>query len=281
MQLWDRIVSFVENQGPALLTRLVVALVIFVAILIAGKLIARTVARAVARRRAESMARLLSRVISVTVFIIALIMALDHLGVNVATILAGAGIIGLAVGFGAQNLVRDIISGFFILFDDVVREGDWVEIGGASGAVERVGLRMTLLRAFDGTLWYLPNGEVARVGNKSRDWMRAVVTVGLAYEQDASRGMQVMQEIGARWAEEHQELVLDPPLVQGLLGMDDSSVGVRLIVKVKPGEHWGAERELRARIKEAFDEKDVEIPFPRQVTYHRQEQGSRLAVHQG
>lgn len=278
MEFWNDVIAFLRNEGPTLALRLAVALLIFIAVMIVGRLLARMAARSLQKRRGGSLAPLLARLVKVVTAIVAAIMALDHLGVNVATILAGAGIIGLAVGFGAQNLVKDVISGFFLLFDDVLREGDWVQVGEAGGAVEHVGLRLSRIRAFDGTLWYVPNGDIARVGNFSREWMRAVVGVGLAYEQDVGRGLKVVQEVGDRWAAENEAIVLEAPLAQGVTGLNSSDVGVRLVIKVAAGEHWAAERELRRRIKQAFDEQGVEIPFPRQVTYHRQEPDTALAV---
>lgn len=278
MELWKELTGLVSNQGAALLIRFAVAGLIFVVVAFVGRLLAGMATRAIRKRRQDSLGPLIGRVVKWVAVVGAAFMALDHLGVNVATLLAGAGIVGLAVGFGAQSLVKDVISGFFLMFDDILREGDIVTIGEAAGVVEHIGLRVTEIRAFDGTLWHLPNGDIARVGNWSREWMRAIVNVGLAYEQDVGRGMQVIQEVGDQWAAENEEILIEPPEVQGVMGLNASDVGVRLIVKLKAGEHWAAERELRRRIKQAFDEQGVEIPFPRQVTYHRQEPGAALAL---
>ncbi|MFW6087854.1 MAG: mechanosensitive ion channel family protein, partial [Myxococcota bacterium] len=197
----------------------------------------------------------------------------------IKAVLAGAGVLGLAIGFGAQSLVKDIISGFFLIFDDALGEGDIANVGGeVTGVIESVGLRITKVRALDGQLWYIQNGEIQRVGNYSRTWTRALVTVGLAYEQDVAKGLRVLQEVGDTYAAENPDLVLEPPEAQGVLGLDDSSVGVRLVVKVTAGNHWAAERDLRKRVKEAFDAAGVEIPFPRHVVYHRQEEGEAGAA---
>lgn len=281
MDFGNAIIDFLRERGPDLAMRLGVAVLIFVAVAVGGRLLAGFASRSLQKRRADSLGPLLRRVISWVGYIAATMMALDHMNVDVATLLAGAGIIGLAVGFGAQNLVKDVITGFFLMLDDVLREGDFVAVGDAVGTVEHVGLRVTRLRAFDGTLWYLSNGDIARVGNKSRDWMLAIVGVGLAYEEEVARGLKVMQEVADRWAEENSEIVLEPPMAQGVVGLNASDVGVRIIVKLRSGEQWAAERELRHRVKKAFDEQGVEIPFPRQVTYHRQEPGIKLAVSSG
>ncbi len=281
MEFWNAVIGFLWDRGPELVMRLGVAVLIFAAVAVTGRLLAGVASRSLNKRRADSLGPLLRRLIAWVAYIAAAMMSLDHLGVDVATLLAGAGIIGLAVGFGAQNLVKDVITGFFLMLDDELREGDFVAVGDAVGTVEHVGLRVTRLRAFDGTLWYLSNGDISRVANKSREWMLAIVGVGLAYEEEVARGLKVIQEVGDKWAEEHGDIILDSPLAQGVVGLNASDVGVRLIVKLRSGEQWAAERELRHRIKKAFDEQGVEIPFPRQVTYHRQEQGTQLAVSSG
>lgn len=281
MDLGSSAIDFLRERGPDLAMRLGVAVLVFAAVTIGGRILARLASRSLKKKRADSLGPLLRRVISWVGYIAATMMALDHMGMDVATLLAGAGIIGLAVGFGAQNLVKDVITGFFLMLDDVLRKGDFVEVGDAVGTVEYVGLRVTRLRAFDGTLWYLSNGDIAQVANKSRDWMLAVVGVGLAYEEDVARGLRVLQEVADKWAAEHSDIVLEPPLAQGVVGLNASDVGVRIIVKLRSGEQWAAERELRHRVKMAFDEQGVEIPFPRQVTYHRQEPGTKLTLSSG
>ncbi len=179
----------------------------------------------------------------------------------------------LAAGacFGSQELIKDVISGFFLIFDQVLESGDWVDVDTVSGNVEEVGLRVTKIRAFDGKLWYVPNGQIKLVGNTNREWMRAVVTVDLAYEQDVGRGMATLLDVGKSWAAENPESVLAEPEVHGLMGLGSSGVGARLSIKVTPGIQWAVERELRVRLKAAFDGSGIEIPFARQVVYLRQD----------
>lgn len=249
------------------------ALVLIAALVVAGAL-SRWAEQALRRKkgRSETLAGVARSAIRIAVIGCGVVMALDQIGVNIGALLAGAGIVGLAVGFGAQSLVKDVISGFFLIFDGAIAEGDIIDAGsGVSGVVEAVGLRMTRIRAFNGQLWFVQNGEIRSVGNMSRDWMRAIVEVGLAYEQDVAEGMRVLKQVADDWAKAHQDVVLEPPEVQGLLGLNASDVGVRLVIKVTPPSSWAAERELRLLIKAAFDKAGVEIPFPRQVLYHRQE----------
>lgn len=204
-------------------------------------------------------------------------MCLRVLGVDYTAILAGAGVVGLAVGFGAQTLIRDFISGFFLLLEDLVSVGDWIEVGGPggiSGMVESVGLRITRVRGFDGMLHVIPNGELTRFGNANRGFMRALVAVDIAYEQDPARGMAIAEQVARKWTEERQDVVVEPPQVQGIVSFGESSIRIRVVVKVKPMEHWQAERELRNRLKAAFDSQGVEIPFPRRVVYSRENKQS-------
>lgn len=220
------------------------------------------------RRTAMTMLRSL---VSYAFFFVGLVMVLRVLGVDFAAILAGAGVVGLAIGFGAQTLVRDFLAGFFLLFEESLSVGDVIVAGDIRGTVEFVGIRRSEVRAFDGTLYTIPNGELARFGNTNRDYMRAIVTVDLAYEQDAERGMAVAGRAADSWYADHGDVALAPPEVHGLLTMGESGVSIRVVVTVQPMKHWGAEHELRLALKEAFDREGVEIPFPRRVVYHRRE----------
>lgn len=221
-------------------------------------------------RRARTLVSLIQSLVGYVILFVAVILALRTLGVDYTAILAGAGVVGLAVGFGAQTLVRDFISGFFLLFEDLISVGDFVTVGDVSGTVERVGLRATQLRAFDGILHVIPNGELTKFGNANRGFTRALVTVDMAYEQDAEKGLSVAREAVERWYEGNKELALEPPVVQGIVAFGESGVRIRVIVKVQPMQHWDAERSLRLSLKQAFDAAGVEIPFPRRVVYSKQ-----------
>jgi small conductance mechanosensitive channel len=277
MNLVRQILDFASQNVGEWFWRLVAALATLL-----GAWIIMRIARSALRRtmdrsestRARTLRPLVQGLVTVVVLGLGVVLSLEQLGFDLTAVIAGAGVLGLAIGFGSQELVKDIISGFFLIFDEVVETGDWVDVDTISGAVEEVGLRVTRIRSYDGKLWYVPNGQIKQVGNTNREWMRAVVLVDLAYEQDVGRGMAELSRVGEAWAAEHSDLVLEPPEVNGLLGLGSSGIAVRLAVKVKPGTHWATERELRVRVKAAFDKEGIEIPFGRQVVYLRQEAAS-------
>jgi small-conductance mechanosensitive channel len=220
------------------------------------------------RQRADTLGNLLQSVAQYVVWPIAAIMALSEVGLDVGALLATAGVAGLAIGFGAQTLVKDVISGVFLLFDDLIHVGDLVRIGGTVGTVEQIGVRLIKVRTFDGELVMIPAGEIRTFGNKSMDWARVVVPVGLSYEQDIDDVLPIMQRVAQEWADENEAILLeDEPQVQGLMDFGDSAVTARVVVQVKPGEQFAAERELRQRLKRTFDEQGVEIPFPQRTVH--------------
>lgn len=263
-----------RQEAWHLLPRAAAAVAVAFATWALARLLSRAAARVVSRARGAR-GGALAPIARLTVFLVVVSVggatALGQLGVNVAAIVASAGVVGVAVGFGAQTLVKDCLTGFFMMLDDVLGEGDVVTVDGVTGVVERVGLRVTQVRTYAGQLIYFPNGELKRVGNWNRGWVRAIAEVGVAYEQDVARGMNVLRAVGEAWAAEHAELVIDPPEVQGVMGLNASDVTIRLVIKIKNDQHelWPAERELRRRIKGAFDEAGVEIPFARSVVYLR------------
>ncbi len=259
-----------EPKLIALGTRLLVAVLILLAGYLLSGVLAKMASRALKRTpRGQTVASLTRSIVRGVVLVAALTMALDHVGVPVATVLAGAGILGLAVGFGAQALVRDVITGFFHIVEGVIQVGDVAQFGDVTGVVEDIGLRTTQIRTFNGQLWYVPNGSIDRVGNFNRGWCRAVVEVPVAWESDARKVMAVLEEVGRAFRAERPDEVLEEPVADGVLGLQASGVLVRLVLKVKPQTHWGIERELRLRIREALEKQGVELPLPRQVVFHR------------
>lgn len=220
------------------------------------------------RQRAVTLGNLLQSITGYAVWAVAGIMVLSEVGLDIGALLATAGIAGLAIGFGAQTLVKDVIGGVFLLFDDVLHVGDLVTISGHTGTIESIGVRLIKLRKFDGELVMIPAGEVRIFGNKSIDWARVVVPVGLSYGQDIDAILPIMERVAQDWVDEHSDIVLeDSPQVQGLLDFGDSAVTARVVVQVKPGEQYAAERELRKRLKRTFDEQGVEIPFPQRTVH--------------
>ncbi|RKO68005.1 mechanosensitive ion channel family protein [Desulfofundulus salinus] len=216
-------------------------------------------------RRAQTLRTLLKSGLRYTVYFIAMVTILNLFGVRVEAILAGAGVVGLAVGFGAQNLVRDVITGFFLLLEDQFAVGDYITAAGVSGTVEEMGLRVTRLRDFGGELHIIPNGQITQVTNHSRGNMRALVEVGVAYEEDLDRVTAVLQQVCEQAARDMADIIAEGPHVLGVVNFGQSDVVIRIIAYTKPMQQWYVERELRRRIKEAFDRENIEIPYPRRV----------------
>ncbi|MNL33297.1 putative MscS family protein YkuT [compost metagenome] len=190
---------------------------------------------------------------------------LSAVGINITPILASAGVVGLAVGFGAQSLVKDVISGFFILFEDQYGVGDVVDIDGKSGLVERMNLRITQLRNTAGELITIPNGSIKIVSNRSKEWARAVLEIGVAYDADVDHVLNVMVEEGQKLRSERPNDVLEAPEIQGIQAFEDSSIRLRVVMKTAPLQQWSIASEWRRRLKVAFEREGIEIPFPQRV----------------
>ena len=272
-ELHAELQTYLQENGPHLAGRAFIAAAVLVATVVLAR-VARSAVHAgirgrVTERRAATVEPIAQSFARGSIWSVGLVTALHQVGLNVTTVLAGAGVVGIAVGFGAQTLVRDIISGFFVIMDDIVETGDHITFNSVTGIAEEVGLRLTKIRSFDGRLWYVPNGELKIVGNFNRDWARAAVVVPLPHEQDVESAMAVLDEVAQQWAHEHPESVLEPPEAQAVLSLDASNVNLRLVVKVPAMQHWAIERELMRRLKAAFDARGFEPPVPRQVVYHR------------
>ncbi len=213
-----------------------------------------------ATQRIEALATVLRSVVSVVIGGVAVLMVLGELGIDLAPLLAGAGIVGVALGFGSQSLVKDFLSGLFILVEDQFGVGDVITIDQeVTGTVEAVSLRTTRLRAVDGTVWHVPNGEIRRVGNKSQLWSRALLDVEVAHGTDADHAGELIKAVADEVWKEHDE-VLEEPELWGVERMDATGVAIRLVVKTTPADQWRISRELRGRIKAAFDREGIEIP---------------------
>lgn len=228
-------------------------------------------------QRLEALSAVLNSIVSAVVWTVALLVVLGTtFGVNIAPFLAGAGIIGIAIGFGAQDLVKDFVSGVFMLVEDQYAVGDVIDVGDATGVVEKISLRTTRLRDVSGTVWHFPNGEIRRVGNLSQEWSRALLDIGIGYGSDIDQASRIIETVAAEMASEptYSGLFLDAPEVWGVEDMAADSIVIRLVIKTVPGEQWAIGRELRRRIKMAFDEAGIEIPFPQRTVWLRHEQGA-------
>lgn len=234
---------------------------------------AARVAAARRKQRAETMGGVLRSITTFVVFTMVTIMALSEVGVNVGPLIAGAGIVGVALGFGAQSLVRDFLSGIFMIFEDQYGIGDVVDLGDATGTVEAVTLRITRLRDINGTVWYVRNGEILRVGNMSQNWARTVLDVSVGYGEDLERVRRVLAEVAHEmWeTEEFGTNILEEPEIWGVQDLSADGILIRVALKTAPLEQWAVARELRRRIKDRFDAEGIEIPFPQRVVWHRNE----------
>jgi small-conductance mechanosensitive channel len=223
--------------------------------------------------RASTLGQLLKNVGSVVIISLALLMILAEWGFNMGPLIAGAGVLGLAFGFGAQTLVSDFLSGVFMLLEDQYGVGDIIDIDGTSGTVEDVQLRVTRLRSVDGVVWWVRNGEVTKVGNMSQNWSRTVLDVGVAYSANIPEVRRLMTEEAHALHADPQwgPLLLELPEVWGVESLGNDAVVVRAVLKTVPGEQWRVARELRERIKNRFDAEGVEIPFPQRTVWLRQD----------
>ncbi|MEN1760152.1 mechanosensitive ion channel family protein [Anoxynatronum sibiricum] len=218
--------------------------------------------------RVNTLEGLMTSVIKYTIYFIAGTSILNMAGVQVGALIATAGVGGLALGFGAQNLVRDVITGFFILFENQFSVGDYVEVDGSGGIVEEMALRVTKVRDFNGDLHIVPNGAINHVVNKSNGKMRAWVNISIAYEEDIERALEVLRSESEKLATTHEK-ILEGPIVLGVTDLGDSEVVLSVLAKTEPMEQWAIEREMRKAFKLAFDREGIEIPYPRRVLYQR------------
>jgi small conductance mechanosensitive channel len=219
-------------------------------------------------RRGQTISQLLRSVGRVVVISIALLLTFNVF-IDIGPILAGAGILGLAVSFGAQSLVKDVISGFFILFENQFAIGDVIEAGGKSGVVEKMTLRVVVLRDLKGTMHIVPNSEIKVVSNMTRGWSRAVVDVGITYEEDIDKALAVVRDEAAQFSTDKVwGSQLDGPLeVPGIESLSDSSVVVRTLIRTQPGSQWNAAREFRRRLKKRLDREGISIPYPQRKVH--------------
>jgi len=226
-----------------------------------------------AKKRADTLHSLFRYLFSVIITAVATMMILGEFGIEIGPILAAAGIAGLAVGFGAQHLVQDVISGFFILIDDSIRVGDVVNIAGSGGVVEKVNLRVTVLRDLAGNVHYVRNGQIGVVTNMTKEFSHYVFDIGVAYREDVDEVMAVIREVdeALRGDDEFAQDILEPIEVLGLDKFADSAVVIKARIKTRPIKQWRVGREFNRRLKKAFDEKSIEIPFPHMTVYMGQD----------
>jgi small-conductance mechanosensitive channel len=220
-------------------------------------------------KRAVTLGAIFRKTVTVGIWVLAFVMSLREAGFDIGPILAGAGVAGLAVGFGAQNLVRDVISGLFLLLENQIRINDVVVINGTSGLVEEINLRTTVLRSLDGSVHIFPNGAIQTLSNMTHEYSYYVFDIGVAYKEDTDHVVEVMQEVAARLIEEekYRPLILEPLEVLGVDRLAESAVIIKARIKTLPMKQWEVGREMNRRLKKRFEELAIEIPFPQRTVH--------------
>ena len=275
----EPLIASFDTLTPGVSTTLRIALIVIIAwvgSLFAHRLI-RTLRMYLSRnngnaeeiKRIATLGRVFRYSASVIITLIAGTLVLGELGISVAPILGAAGVVGLAVGFGAQSLVKDYFTGFFLLLENQMRQGDVVEVAGIGGVVEDLTLRYVQLRDYDGNVHFIPNGNIGTVTNKTRGFAHAVIDVGVAYRENVDDALAVMREAGEalRADPAWQTRILEPVEIVGVENWADSAVILRCRFKVAPIEQWNVRREYLRRLKHAFDAAGIEIPFPHLTIY--------------
>ena len=222
-----------------------------------------------AEKRVQTLARIFMGTGAVLIVLTAGFMILSELGLNIYPPLAGFGVIGVALGFGAQYLIRDLIAGFFVLVENQYNIGDWVSVAGIDGSVQEINMRRTVLRDFDGTVHVVPNGEIKTASNYSKEWARVNLNISVAYGTDLDHAIAVINRVGAEMAKaEHwRSLIKSPPQALRVDNLGDSGIDIKVLGETKPIRQWEVMGELRKRLKQAFDEEGIEIPWPHTKVY--------------
>ena len=237
-----------------------------------GKVVARSA-------RIRTLLPLFRKVVFTVMVVMVSMIVLSELGINIGPLLAGAGMVGLAVGFGAQTLVKDVITGLFILLEDTIAVGDYVEVGGHEGDVESFSIRTIRLRDPSGSVHTVPFSDVGTVLNYTKDFSNVVLNIGIAYRENVDEVMQVIEDLGREMAEDHTLAadIVTPLAAQGVQSLDDSAVVIRAKMRVRAGTQWGMKREFNRRMKNRFDELGIEIPFPqRTISFGDENEGRAL-----
>lgn len=222
-----------------------------------------------ASKRIETLVRIIGYVFSVVIALVAIMLVLSELGISIAPLLATAGVVGIAVSFGAQSLVKDYFIGIVMLLENQIRQGDFIEVAGKLGSVEEVTLRYVRLRDAEGAVHFVPNGSITAVTNHSREFAFAVIDIGVSYQANLGQTYEVIKMVGRQLREnpDFADGILDDLEIQGVNQLGDSAVTVRLRVKVRASSKAGIRRALLGQLKEAFDQAGIEIPFPQRVVH--------------
>lgn len=252
-----------------IIARIVIAMLKrFITKLFASKVSERN---GLSNERKNTLTSLLNNLTSHIVFFIAILIIFSELGFPIGPILAGAGVVGLAIGFGSQQIVKDVITGFFIIYEDQYSVGDFISTSGYTGRVQDIGLRATKIKEWTGQIHFIPNGDIAQVTNFSKENSMAVLDIGVSYDEKISQVEQVLIELLNEVYAQEEDMIEQPTII-GVQDLADSDVVLRVAALCKPVTHWAIARKLRRHIKDRFDERGIEIPYPQMVTYRREEQ---------
>ena len=274
---WAAVVSWLVEHGIPILIIVVVGAIVWFAL---KRFLPRVVRRTVAQtgykeseegleKRTKTLLSIFKGMARVLIIIVVIIMILDEVGVPIAPVLAGFGIAGVAIGFGAQYLIRDLIAGIFIILENQYRVGDVVRVAGIGGLVEYITLRKTVLRDLDGIVHHVPNGEIKTASNFTRHFSRVNLNVSVGYGTDLDHAISVINRVGKELAgdEKWREKIISPPKVERVDSLGDSGIEIKILGDVKPIQQWAVMGELRLRLKKAFDAEGIEIPWPHTKVY--------------
>ena len=277
MEAYSKLVNWVIVELPGLI---LVSIFIFILFKLARFILNRVRRRLVKRaekgespleseKRINTLIGIVKALVRIILWATYIMILLRKFGIDIAPIIASAGIVGLAVGFGAQELVRDFISGFFILLENQIRIGDVAVIDGTGGLVEKIELRTTTIRDFEGVVHVFQNGKINSLSNRTKEWSAILLDIGVAYKEDTDRVIGVMKKVGEdlHKDKDFNDRILEPIEIFGLDQFADSAIVIRVRLKTKTGEQWNVGREYRKRLKYAFDEQNIEIPFPHTTIY--------------
>lgn len=272
----DQIVPWLLNHGIKII---VIAIVAYLLQIILSRIIKKAVRLAVKKdegmsedaekKREDTLIHIFNGAIRIIIIVLAILMILQEAGIKIGPILAGAGILGVAVGFGGQYLVKDIITGLFIILENQYRIGDVVNIDGTGGLVQEINLRKTILRDLDGIVHHIPHGSITKVANLSKDWSRVNLDMGVGYDTDLEHLIKVINRTGNELAEDpgFKDSIITPPQFLRVDEFADSAIVVKILGETKPLKQWEVTGELRKRLKIAFDRESIEIPFPQRVVH--------------
>jgi small conductance mechanosensitive channel len=271
--------EFISNFPSIWLPKIIFAIIVifisYLLIIITKKIIRKTIL-SMRRNKKETqqlltISHLFSNIVSTFIFFVAIVMILNKFGINTSALVTGAGVIGLAVSFGSQELIRNIISGLFIIIEGLYYIGDTISIDDITGTCEKINLHNTYLRDFTGKLHIIPNGEIRKIANMNRGFLRVVIKVGINYNEDVEKAMRIMKDVIDNYTDEIKNSYLKESDVQGITELGDSAVYIRGLIKVTPSIYWEANRELNKRVLYAFNENGIGIPYNTQTLILKKE----------